>query len=102
MVPCTCPQGIPAWEDQAGRLSTHLLYMRCAGPGGASVREISKSSGADIRSWNDTFVRQGSTHQVRCVVVEGKRRAVVLVSHCGCPDCCMHGGRPGALSAWPA
>ncbi|GAB4818924.1 hypothetical protein N2152v2_005970 [Parachlorella kessleri] len=75
-------QGIlHAQSVESGGAKLHITLLAAGfviGPSGVSVREISRASGADIRSWNDTFTQHGTAHQVRCVVVEGRRRAVVM------------------------
>ena len=76
----TC-RDLTAWSHLIRKTTQYA--MAPAGPSGVSVREISRASGADIRSWNDTFTVHGAAHQVRCVVVEGRRRAVVMVSQWG-------------------
>ncbi|DBA67294.1 TPA: hypothetical protein ACH3X2_001599 [Trebouxia sp. C0005] len=49
------------------------------GPSGASVREISRQTGADIKSWTEKPDHKSqSSRPTRSFVIEGKKRAVVL------------------------
>lgn len=48
-----------------------------AGPSGASIRNVSQTSGATIRSWNETFLQDGQERKIRRIVIEGTHHAVI-------------------------
>ncbi|KAL3154371.1 hypothetical protein ABBQ32_013848 [Trebouxia sp. C0010 RCD-2024] len=76
-------QGIIAAESTAtGGAMVRITLLAAGfviGPSGTSVREISKQTGADIKSWTEKPDHKSlSSRPTRSFVIEGKKRAVVL------------------------
>lgn len=48
-----------------------------AGPAGASIRNVSQTSGTAIRSWNETYHSEGKPRKIRRIVLEGSHESVI-------------------------
>lgn len=74
-------QGIlEAFWNNDGRAVLRITLLAAGfviGPKGQSIRDISKVSGARIRSWNDNFVQHGKMRRVRQIVIEGRVTTIV-------------------------
>ncbi|EFN59020.1 hypothetical protein CHLNCDRAFT_137699 [Chlorella variabilis] len=79
-------QGIVSAEMSVGGGALLRVTLLAAGyvigPAGASVRDVSRTTGADIRSWSESFQDASAgpaaaSRRVRTIVIEGKRRCVV-------------------------